>query len=248
VHGSKVLLASSLDGGSSRDHVQYLLQILFAIISGFQSVTIQEDVVFEPPAKNTQDRQCDSITEECDSEIDKEYHRSAVGEGKLDGDHDHRWLQHKGSKDSVPVQQSAEDIVRIRQSLLFEGLFPLHKPNEMVLWRDQIPIIQSYHEYLVKCIVGICDRTFIQTGDVNDQGRKSLLVHAIIHLLDVWPDAYDTNTPKQVLLLHELEILLERCSVEEFVHVQDKVLVSCHSIDTLFLFCLSWIVLFSRIA
>jgi hypothetical protein len=35
-----------------------------------------------------------------------------------------------------------------------------------------------------------------------------LLGRAIRGILDLWPESFNTNTPKQVLLLHELETLL----------------------------------------
>ena len=40
------------------------------------------------------------------------------------------------------------------------------------------------------------------------RGRSDLLARAIRGILDLWPDSFNTNTPKQVLLLHELESLV----------------------------------------
>lgn len=40
----------------------------------------------------------------------------------------------------------------VHRSLLLSSLLPLHKSNEMYEWRDQIPLLQTYHEPLVFCI------------------------------------------------------------------------------------------------
>jgi len=89
-------------------------------------------------------------------------------------------------------------------SLLFDVLLPLHKPNGMVLWRDQTPILALYHEKLVICISHIL-------GKAKDE-KTSLLVKVIKSLIspDVWPDGRNSNTPKLVLLLHEIDALLQQ--------------------------------------
>ena len=41
-------------------------------------------------------------------------------------------------------------------NLIQKILLPLHTPHEMVLWRDQAPLLSLYHEPLVLCIVELC--------------------------------------------------------------------------------------------
>ncbi len=225
---SKNVHFTGQDGGNSRDHVKYLLQILLSIIQGFRPISLMKkattelvdhihtagestcDIIAEGKENDDEDNESD-VCSDSNSRLD----RKAVAEddnGSLGDDADFRNLT----------------IAKVRYALLMEGLFPLHTPNEMVVWRDQIPIIQSYHEDLVKCIVGLCSRTEVVCHDVDGSERfqDSMLVCVLSKLLETWPDAHDTNTPKQVLLLHEIEILLERCTIEEFILVQKPFLVS----------------------
>jgi hypothetical protein len=111
----------------------------------------------------------------------------------------------------------------IRYELLVNVLLPLHLPNEMIEWRDQIPIIQQYHEELVRCVVTLIEKTYTNITTDHDH---SLLLIIFIQLLHHWPEAFNTNTPKQVLLLHELEILLERMELSRFISIQTMFLVS----------------------
>lgn len=102
--------------------------------------------------------------------------------------------------DGMPLPASGEafteENLNLRKQLLVKVLLPLHRPNEMVLWRDQVPVLQDYHEALVRCTVRAA------------AGHPDLLSLTIRGVLDQWPDAYNANTPKQVLLLHELETLV----------------------------------------
>lgn len=43
-------------------------------------------------------------------------------------------------------------LTSVHKALLVTGLLPLHKSNEMYEWRDQIPLLELYHEPLVFCI------------------------------------------------------------------------------------------------
>ena len=119
--------------------------------------------------------------------------------------------------------------------ILKEILLPLHKPNEMILWRDQVPVLQLYHEILVKCLLKLIekDREYINNNNNNEKERNhyenssnnSILILTIQGVLKTWPDRFDTNTPKQVLLLHELEILLEKATLKEWCFLKNIVLV-----------------------
>jgi hypothetical protein len=112
-------------------------------------------------------------------------------------------------------------------SVLHDILLPLHAPNEMVLWRDQIPVLQTYHEPLVKCVLKLVEKDKLWRAAQGKSllPKSSVLVHAVLGILKVWPERFDTNTPKQVLLLHELEMLVEKASHEEFLVFRSVVLV-----------------------
>jgi len=167
LHGS-CNLPSKMDGGQSRNHVQFLLQLLHSITAGL--IVLQEE------------------------------------------NHHHETNQCR----------------TIRYELLRDILIPLHLPNEMILWRDQTPILQLYHEELVRCLVALVesDHTRAHFSATLHAKGSTLLTEAIVEILLLWPDAFNTNTPKQVLLLHELEILIDRCHIEEFKVIQHKFLVS----------------------
>lgn len=110
--------------------------------------------------------------------------------------------------------------------LLHDVLLPLHKPNSMVLWRDQVPVLQLYHEPLVRCMVALVEKdSLLRRRDPTGSGTYSILVQSVQGILASWPDKYETNTPKQVLLLHELEMLLNKASQEEFALVKQVFLV-----------------------
>eukprot|EP00956_Cyclotella_meneghiniana_P012503 scaffold17771_cov65-Cyclotella_meneghiniana.AAC.6 len=99
------------------------------------------------------------------------------------------------------------------ENLLFEVLIPLHRPSGMVLWRDQTPLIGLYHEPLVKCIGALLHLDSTLVGSVVD---------ALLHP-DIWPTEGGSkasngaagalrgsaaNTPKVVLLIHEVDTLI----------------------------------------
>ena len=124
---------------------------------------------------------------------------------------------------------SASDIRQqkaVLAELLTEVLMPLHTPNEMIEWRDQIPVLQIYHEQLVRCIVKVVEKDRELSPSFAGSGGSSLLLQSINLLFKQWPESYKTNTPKQVLFLHELEILLELATVFEFHSVLQPFLVS----------------------
>ena len=99
------------------------------------------------------------------------------------------------------------------ENLLFEVLIPLHRPSGMVLWRDQTPLIGLYHETLVKCIGALL---------IMDSALAGPVIGALIHP-DIWPTeggartsngaagamrGAAANTPKVVLLIHEVDTLI----------------------------------------
>ena len=113
--------------------------------------------------------------------------------------------------------------------LLHDVLLPLHKPNAMVLWRDQMPVLQVYHEPLVRCVLGLVEKDAAARQTDPSAGAKfSILVQAVHGILASWPDKFETNTPKQVLLLHELEMLLNKATQAEFALVKQAFLVRCY--------------------
>jgi hypothetical protein len=123
--------------------------------------------------------------------------------------------------------------------LLREVLVPLHKPSGMTLWRDQQPILGLYHKTLVQSIGAIVSID------------KSLIAEVIRHIIhpDIWPfegkrDGTESssmaNTPKLVLLLHEIDTyigLLDFQSESNIGYLSDEVvplvlrLCSCISSD-----------------
>ncbi|RYG59879.1 hypothetical protein EON64_19785, partial [archaeon] len=100
--------------------------------------------------------------------------------------HEHGSLMDRGSA-----------ATRLKMEIFFKVLLPLHQPNEMVAWRDQVPIIQSYHEELVRCTACIVDTV------KGPRERHKVLTEIVTKVLGIWPEKHSTNTPKQVLLLHE---------------------------------------------
>jgi serine/threonine protein kinase len=82
---------------------------------------------------------------------------------------------------------------RAHEHLLFYHLIPLHRPSSMVLWRDQTSLLELYHEPLVQCIAILL------------QKRPLWIPNVISAMLEpeVWPKG--GNTPKLVLLLHEID-------------------------------------------
>mmetsp|Transcript_23610 Transcript_23610/g.65508 ORF Transcript_23610/g.65508 Transcript_23610/m.65508 type:complete len:1178 (+) Transcript_23610:69-3602(+) len=96
------------------------------------------------------------------------------------------------AKDSSDQQQSS--LFKSYEHLLFQHLIPLHRPDSMVLWRDQTCLLELYHEPLVKCIAILLKK------------KPELIGKVIEGLLasDVW-NKRAGNTPKLVLLLHEVD-------------------------------------------
>lgn len=119
-------------------------------------------------------------------------------------------------------------------STLNDIMLPLHRPNEMVLWRDQIPVLQTYHEQLVRCVLKLVEKDRALQLVRGSAVESSVLVLAVQGILFSWPDRFDTNTPKQVLLLHELEMLVEKAVHEEYVLLKRGLLVSSLTISSFY--------------
>jgi serine/threonine protein kinase len=86
-----------------------------------------------------------------------------------------------------------QNLEKAHLHLLKHHLIPLHQPNSMVLWRDQISLLELYHEPLVQCIAIVLQKT------------PEIIPQTIAGLLEpeIWVKG--GNTPKLVLLLHEID-------------------------------------------
>ncbi|KAL3769223.1 hypothetical protein ACHAW5_001955 [Stephanodiscus triporus] len=84
------------------------------------------------------------------------------------------------------------------ERLLFDVIVPLHRPSGMVLWRDQTPLIGLYHETLARTMGAMLSM---------DRNLVGPAIGALLHP-DVWPVGEGGNTPKAVLLLHEVDDLV----------------------------------------
>ncbi|CAM9591525.1 unnamed protein product [Scytosiphon promiscuus] len=88
-------------------------------------------------------------------------------------------------------------LTKVHRSLLTDVLLPLHEPNQMAVWSLQQPLIETYHEALVGCLVA-----FLQL-------QPDLAEVVFKAIAQAWPQGFNSNTPKEVLLLHELEALIK---------------------------------------
>lgn len=131
---------------------------------------------------------------------------------------------------------SSHEVYLQRRELLLDVFIPLHLPNEMIEWRDQIPVLQTYHEDLVKCVIALTQKSDDGYYLATDRASDSLLTEALLQILRHWPESFNTNTPKQVLLLHEIEILVERLDVKRLLPVHDALLVISHRTFLLMIF------------
>jgi serine/threonine protein kinase len=112
----------------------------------------------------------------------------------------------------------------VHRDLLVRLLLPLHAPNEMAEWRDQTPLLAAYHEPLVYAVVQILEK----------DDDKKLAAQCIAEVLRWWPEGFNSNTPKEVLLLHELETLLHHVGPDEFQWLLPQFLpklVRCLSVE-----------------
>ena len=91
------------------------------------------------------------------------------------------------------LQGTPDTLHKSHEHLLNYHLIPLHRPNSMVLWRDQTSLLELYHEPLVQCIAILL------------QKRPEWIPKVIASLME--PEIWNKggNTPKLVLLLHEID-------------------------------------------
>ena len=101
----------------------------------------------------------------------------------------------------------------VHRRLLLALLLPLHHNNDMYEWRDQIPLLQLYHEPLVFCLTQYLERD-----------RAAFALPIMKELLKSWPEGYQSNSPKEVLCLHEVTTLLHFFSNDDFEQVVPSLL------------------------
>jgi hypothetical protein len=104
---------------------------------------------------------------------------------------------------------SQSDLNESYRLLMLEILLPLHKPCGMVLWRDQTPLLGLYHKPLVQCMGTILSL---------DLSLMDMVVKGLLHP-DIWPlegkGKGMANTPKLVLLLHEIDTYISLLPLED---------------------------------
>lgn len=103
------------------------------------------------------------------------------------------------------IKGFASPLTSIHRRLFVSLLLPLHENNDMYEWRDQLPVIQLYHEPLVFCLTQYLER---------DRGSFALPI--LRQLLKSWPEKFESNSAKEVLCLHELGALLHYFSDHDF--------------------------------
>jgi len=91
------------------------------------------------------------------------------------------------------LKGSTNTLQKSHEHLLEYHLIPLHRPSSMVLWRDQTSLLELYHIPLVQCIASLL------------QKKPEWIPKVISALLE--PEIWNKggNTPKLVLLLHEID-------------------------------------------
>lgn len=73
---------------------------------------------------------------------------------------------------------------QVHRSLLTDVLLPLHEPNQMAVWSIQQPLIESYHEALVGCLVPFLELQ----SDLAEVVFKAIAA--------AWPRGFNSNTAK----------------------------------------------------
>jgi hypothetical protein len=98
---------------------------------------------------------------------------------------------------------------------LNKNLLPLHQPNQML--NELSPVLSNYHESIVYVLIQFLEKDAATAAIAPVAGRQaqgySLCEMILTRILLGWPNAKAANSPKEVLLLHECEKILEYCPV-----------------------------------
>jgi serine/threonine protein kinase len=112
----------------------------------------------------------------------------------------------QGSSSSFSISSA------VHRHLLFHQLIPLHQPNSMVLWRDQTCLLELYHEPLVQCMAVLLQK---HTEWIP------LTIQALLGT-DIW-SPNTTNTPKIILLLHQIDTFVSMGNTTEIWKPHDSI-------------------------
>eukprot|EP00434_Breviolum_minutum_P024781 symbB.v1.2.021887.t1/scaffold1916.1/size96221/2 len=91
----------------------------------------------------------------------------------------------------------------VQKKLLVETLLPLHKPNEWLCWDRQTPMVSMYHKELVHCMLLILEK------------EPRLSCKSMEAVCNYLPQAHESNTPKEVLLIAELAEIMKVMQPED---------------------------------
>lgn len=111
---------------------------------------------------------------------------------------------------SLPLRAEHRDF-------LVKNLLPLHQPNQML--NELSPVLGVYHEALVYVLIQFLEKDSA-TAHMQPVGAHSLSAQGglceliVTRILLGWPSARAANSPKEVLLLHECEKILEFCPTD----------------------------------
>jgi hypothetical protein len=96
----------------------------------------------------------------------------------------------KGGGDLATAGAPLELPAELRE-LFRSVLLPLHRPNGFFEWRDQLPLLQTYHEPLMACLLQLLRRR-------HGAAAPELLPELFAELVEAWPEGYSANTAKEV--------------------------------------------------
>eukprot|EP00930_Biecheleria_cincta_P084367 TRINITY_DN73855_c0_g1_i1.p1 TRINITY_DN73855_c0_g1~~TRINITY_DN73855_c0_g1_i1.p1 ORF type:complete len:916 (-),score=147.14 TRINITY_DN73855_c0_g1_i1:58-2805(-) len=100
------------------------------------------------------------------------------------------------------IRGFATPLGQVQKRLLFDILLPMHKPNDWLQWDRQTPIISMYHKELVHCV-----HLFLEKD-------AQLATRCLEAVCSHFPQAHEANTPKDVLLIHEMAEILKFMDAE----------------------------------
>ena len=123
----------------------------------------------------------------------------------------------------IPVQKSVCD------HICYGILAPLHIQNGMTAWRDQEPILKTYHNALVCCEIALIEKDLASSSSsLLSPSSIPVVCALILEILKIWPDKFDTNTPKEIILLVSLFVILHvhvrMCNIlTSMIYVNDTI-------------------------